>query len=209
MSTDTILLILDHIGIFAFAISGFLTAADKKLDLFGAFIIGLVTALGGGTLRDLLLNTDIAWVSNVNYIYMGLFGGMAAWFFRTFISRLRKTLFIFDTVGIGLFTVFGLEKALSFQVDPTIAVMLAVITASFGGVIRDTLCNEIPLLFRQEIYGTACLAGAFCYLLLLKMEIPPRMNLLISGSLIILVRVLAVKFKLALPIVNARMKSPS
>ncbi len=206
MSTDTILLILDHIGIFAFAISGFLTAADKKLDLFGAFIIGLVTALGGGTLRDLLLNTDIAWVSNVNYIYMGLFGGMAAWFFRTFISRLRKTLFIFDTVGIGLFTVFGLEKALSFQVDPTIAVMLAVITASFGGVIRDTLCNEIPLLFRQEIYGTACLAGAFCYLLLLKMEIPPRMNLLISGSLIILVRVLAVKFKLALPIVNARMK---
>lgn len=209
MSTDTILLILDHIGIFAFAISGFLTAADKKLDLFGAFIIGLVTALGGGTMRDLLLNTDIAWVSNVNYIYMGLFGGMAAWFFRTFISRLRKTLFIFDTVGIGLFTVFGLEKALSFQVDPTIAVMLAVITASFGGVIRDTLCNEIPLLFRQEIYGTACLAGAFCYLLLLKMEIPPRMNLLISGSLIILVRVLAVKFKLALPIVNARMKSPS
>lgn len=206
MSTDTILLILDHIGIFAFAISGFLTAADKKLDLFGAFIIGLVTALGGGTLRDLLLNTDIAWVSNVNYIYMGLFGGLAAWFFRTFISRLRKTLFIFDTVGIGLFTVFGLEKALSFQVDPIIAVMLAVITASFGGVIRDTLCNEIPLLFRQEIYGTACLAGAFCYLLLLKMDIPPRMNLLISGSLIILVRVLAVKFKLALPIVNARMK---
>lgn len=206
MSTDTILLILDHIGILAFAISGFLTAADKKLDLFGAFIIGLVTALGGGTLRDLLLNTDIAWVSNVNYIYVGLAGGLAAWLFRTFISRLRKTLFIFDTVGIGLFTVFGLEKALSFQVDPTIAVMLAVITASFGGVIRDTLCNEIPLLFRQEIYGTACLAGAFCYLLLLNMGVPPRTNLLISGSLIIGVRVLAVKFKLALPIVNARMK---
>ncbi len=206
MSTDTILLVLDHLGILAFAISGFLTAADKKLDLFGAFIIGLVTALGGGTLRDLLLNTDIAWVSNVNYIYMGLAGGLAAWFFRTFISRLRKTLFIFDTVGIGLFTVFGLEKALSFQVDPTIAVMLAVITASFGGVIRDTLCNEIPLLFRQEIYGTACVAGALCYLLLLNLEVPPRLNLLASGSLIIVVRVLAVKYKLALPIVNARMK---
>ncbi|MDP4952960.1 MAG: TRIC cation channel family protein, partial [Flavobacteriales bacterium] len=101
MSTDTILSILNNVGIFAFAISGFLAAADKKLDLFGALVIGLVTALGGGTLRDLLLNTEIGWISNVNYIYIGLGGGIAAWLFRSFISRLRKTLFIFDTIGIG------------------------------------------------------------------------------------------------------------
>ncbi|MDP4952128.1 MAG: TRIC cation channel family protein, partial [Flavobacteriales bacterium] len=90
--------------------------------------------------------------------------------------------------------------------DPTIAVMFAVMSASFGGVIRDTLCNDIPLLFRQEIYGTACLAGALCYLFLQSFEIPPLMNLLFSGGLIIGIRVLAVRFKLALPIVNTRMK---
>lgn len=206
MSTDTILTILNNVGIFAFAISGFLAAADKKLDLFGGLVIGLVTALGGGTLRDLLLNTEIGWISNVNYIYIGLGGGIAAWLFRSFISRLRKTLFIFDTIGIGLFTVSGLEKALSFEVDPTIAVMFAVMSASFGGVIRDTLCNDIPLLFRQEIYGTACLAGALCYLFLQSFGIPPLMNLLFSGGLIIGIRVLAVRFQLALPIVNTRMK---
>lgn len=198
----TILSILDYLGVFVFAVSGLLTAVEKRLDLFGGLIIAFATAMGGGTLRDVLLNTDIVWILNPVYIYIVLGGALIAILFKKILGKIRRTIFLFDTVGIALFTIIGVQKALSLEVSLIIAVIFGVITATFGGVTRDILCNEIPLIFRKEIYATACFAGAILYVFLDYIDLNPVANTLISGLTIIAIRTIAVVKKLSLPLLN-------
>jgi len=195
----SIILLLDILGTISFSISGMLTALKKRLDLFGVFIIAFVTALGGGTLRDLLLDAPIGWMFDVTYVYVIIAAAIVALIFRKKLGYVRKSLFLFDTIGIALYTVVGVQKGLDAQLPAIICIALGTMSASFGGVIRDILCNEIPIIFRKEIYATACILGAGVYLLLLKTDLSVDLVMVFSGLVVIVVRVLAVRFKLSLP----------
>lgn len=191
---------LELTGTFVFAISGALAIREKDMDLFGAGFTGFITAIGGGTLRDILLNSyPLVWIGNVQVLYAILAGILTAFIFPNFLSRLRKTFFLFDTLGIGFFTVLGVEKALSLGVRPEIAAIMGMFSAVMGGVIRDTLTNEIPILFRKEIYASACLAGAILYVVLNHYELVRDYNLLISMSVVISIRLISMRYKLSLP----------
>lgn len=192
--------ILDLSGTLAFAISGASVAMRKKFDLFGIFIIAFVTAVGGGTVRDILVGrTPAGWMTDLNYIYMVNVGTILAILFRKKMAYLSKTLFLFDTVGLGVFTIIGTEIGMSYHLTPLISISLGAISAAFGGVIRDILCNEIPVIFRKEIYATACLLGGSLLIFLTYIHLNKNISYIITIGLIILIRLLAVKFKLALP----------
>jgi uncharacterized membrane protein YeiH len=192
--------LMDLLGTVAFAISGVLVAMDKRLDLFGVFIIAFVTSVGGGTLRDLLIgNTPVAWMLQSTYIFTILGAVILAIVFREKLRYLRKSLFLFDTIGIGLYTMVGIEKGLNASLLPVMCIILGTITASFGGVIRDILCNEIPVIFRKEIYATACVLGGLSYFLLRKLPLGDEYVYLASILIVIGIRLVAVKYKIALP----------
>lgn len=198
-----LILWLDIIGTMVFAMSGVLTAAEKKLDLFGASVIGVVTAVGGGTTRDLLLGiTPVTWLSTPVYLYVIIAGVVIAILFRRILASLRRTLFLFDTIGIGVFTVIGLEKALNLGVHPAVAVVMGMTTAVVGGVIRDTLNNDLPLIFHREIYATACITGALVYLLLRWLGLEPALIQLITVVVIITIRLLSIYFNWSMPILS-------
>lgn len=187
--------VLDVVGTLVFAISGALAAEDHKLDIFGASVIGFVTAVGGGTIRDLLIgSTPVGWMKDLTYLYCIGAGVLIAWFFKPWVLLARRTLFLFDTIGIGFFTVLGVGKTLSLGLPPLVALLMGVVSAVFGGVLRDTLTNEIPLIFRKEIYATACLSGGIGYLLLLEIGATPQLATLIGAGITILLRLLAVGF---------------
>lgn len=194
-----LILVLDIIGTLAFAISGVLTALHKRLDLFGILIIAFVTAVGGGTLRDLLIGTNVAWMLDLTYVYVIFGATVFAIIFRKRIGYIRRSLFLFDTIGIALYTIVGVEKGIAAGFSPIICISLGTMTACFGGVIRDILCNEIPIIFRKEIYATACILGASVYFLLLNTRIPLDFIVIISGATVMTVRLLAVYFNLSLP----------
>lgn len=192
-------LVIDILGTIAFAISGVLTAMHKRLDLFGIFIIAFVTAVGGGTLRDVLLNVNITWMHTMTYVYIIFSSSVVAIIFRKRLNYVRKSLFLFDTIGIALYTMVGIEKGIQFGLHPIICIFLGTMSACFGGVLRDILCNEIPIIFRKEIYATACILGGIFYFLLNLTALDTNLIVVISGSIVITVRLLAVKFKLSLP----------
>lgn len=191
---------LDFIGTMAFAMSGALTAMSKKLDPFGVFIIAFVTAVGGGTLRDVLIGrTPVGWMLDLKYVYVIFIGFVLAIVFRKKLDKLRTSLFLFDTIGLGVFTLIGLEKGLEIGLHPVICVALGTMTACFGGVIRDILCNEIPVIFRREIYATLCIVGGVLFFVLRTMNLENDVLYLLSSSIIISLRLMAVKFKWYLP----------
>lgn len=192
--------LLDIIGTLFFAISGVLTGLNKKLDAFGVFIIAFVTALGGGTLRDILIGkTPVGWMIDTQYIYIVIFGVLISVLFRKKLDQLRVSLFLFDTIGLGIFTIIGIEKGISKELDPMICIALGTMTASFGGVIRDILCNEIPILFRKEIYATICIIGGGLYFFLKQLNLNQDLLYLLTSSFIITLRLLAVYYKWSLP----------
>jgi uncharacterized membrane protein YeiH len=196
----TIFYTLDLLGTIAFAISGTLAAIHKRLDLFGIFIIAFVTAVGGGTIRDVLIGRyPIGWMNDLNYVYAIIGSTVFAILVRKRIDFLRTSLFLFDTIGLGIFTIIGTEIGIEYNLHPIISISLGVISATFGGVIRDILCNDIPVIFRKEVYASACIAGAVVFLLLTKLDVNTNLNYIITSLIIISIRLLAVKFKLALP----------
>jgi uncharacterized membrane protein YeiH len=187
-------------GTFFFAISGVLATEDKDRHWFGVAFTGFVTAIGGGSLRDMLLGSyPLVWIGDINFLYAAFVGVVVAFMFFNRLGRLKRTMLLFDTVGIALFTIVGVEKALSLGVRPEIAAIMGMFTAIMGGVIRDTLTNKTPIIFNREIYATACLAGAALYLVLYSFDVPRIINLPVSSGLIILIRILAIKFHLGLP----------
>ena len=193
--------ILELAGTCFLSISGSLAANRKsKPDLFGVTIIGFVTSLGGGSLRDVLLGSfPLVWVKDVYFIYAVLIGVLLANLFYNPFMKLRKTFFLFDTLGIAMFTILGTRKALLFHVHPFIAAIMGMLSAVMGGVLRDVLTNEIPILFRKEIYATACLAGALLYLSLLYFGMDTTVSMFIAIAVVLIIRIWAIKFNIALP----------
>jgi uncharacterized membrane protein YeiH len=191
---------LDLIGTVAFAISGALSAADKKFDWFGATFAAFVTAVGGGSLRDLFIgNLPVTWLSDINYLFAILTGVIITYLYKSKVMKWKKTLSLFDTIGLGVFTIIGTEKALMLGINPVMAGIMGMFSAVLGGVIRDTLCNDIPLIFKQEIYATACLIGALFYLVLNHFSVAESIIVPASVVLIIIIRLLSVRFNLSLP----------
>jgi len=186
--------ILDIIGTLVFAISGILTAIDSDFDVVGASIIGMVTAVGGGTLRDMLIGqTPVGWMTDLNYLWTIIAALLLSYLFKKRILKLRKSMFFFDTIGIGLFTILGLQKTLSVGLEIPIAILMGIVSAVFGGIIRDVLTNKIPLIFRKEIYASACLAGGLVFLGLEQVLENHAINTLISMLTVVVIRYLSVR----------------
>ncbi|MCV6630899.1 MAG: trimeric intracellular cation channel family protein [Flavobacteriaceae bacterium] len=191
---------IDILGTISFAISGVLTAMHKRLDVFGVFIIAFVTATGGGTLRDLLLgNTPVGWLQKPVYMFTIIGSVIFAMLFRKYLKYFRKSLFLFDTIGLGLYTLVGLTKGLDAGLNPLMCITLGTISASFGGVIRDILCNEIPVIFHKEIYATCSILGGLLYYMLFWSKVPPAIAYSVAIGFIILFRLAAVKWHWSLP----------
>ncbi|MBW1295978.1 trimeric intracellular cation channel family protein [Aquimarina litoralis] len=203
----TIFEILDILGTIAFAISGALSAMNRKLDLFGIFIIAFVTSIGGGTLRDILIGaTPVSWMQNTLNLY--LIGGVTilAIIFRNKLDYLKRSLFLFDTIGLGIFTIIGVEKGIQTNLAPIVSVALGAMTGCFGGVIRDILCNEIPVIFRKEIYATASIAGGICFMILYKLNTPITIIYISTTMLIIVIRLIVVRYQVSLPLFTVKAK---
>ncbi|WP_027392204.1 trimeric intracellular cation channel family protein [Aquimarina latercula] len=196
---------LDILGTIAFAISGALSAMNRRFDLFGIFIIAFVTAIGGGTLRDVLIGaTPVSWMQNTVNMY--LIGGVTilAILFRNKIDYLKKSLFLFDTIGLGIFTIIGVETGIQTNLAPIVSIALGTMTGCFGGVIRDILCNEVPVIFRKEIYATASIAGGICFMILYTLNTPINLIYIITTLLIIIIRLIVVKYQVALPMFTVK-----
>jgi len=192
--------IIDVLGTIAFAISGVLAGLRKRLDIFGILIVATVTSVGGGTLRDVLIGkTPVTWMLNLNFVYIILVTVVFSVIFREQLKYLRRSLFLFDTIGIALYTVTGVEIGLRAGLNPAICVALGTMTACFGGVLRDILCTEIPVIFRKEIYASACIAGGLVYVILDYYRVYPEFTSLIAGFTVILIRIAAVLFEIKLP----------
>jgi len=184
---------IDYFGTFVFAISGILVGVEKKFDLFGVLVLAIVTAIGGGTLRDLLIgSTPVGWMQNDIYIYIIVAALPICYFFKPQIMGLKKGIFLFDTIGIALFTILGMEKTLAIGLSPMVALMMGIVSAVFGGVIRDVLSGEIPLIFRKEIYAFACLVGGLIFLGL-SYFLDERFAIGISILSVIVVRILSIR----------------
>lgn len=188
--------ILDILGLLSFVISGALLAISKKLDPFGVFVIAFVTSVGGGTLRDMLIGrTPVGWMQDLTAVYVIIGGYFLTILFRNHLDKFRRSLFLFDTIGLGLFTITGIEIGLQYELHPIICVALGTISACFGGVIRDILCNEIPVIFRKEIYATICIFGGIVFFVLNLTVMNHEVVQLLTALAIIFFRIMAVKFK--------------
>lgn len=201
---STFVQVLDFIGTFAFAISGVQLASQKRFDWFGAYVVGFVTAIGGGTLRDILLNVTPAWMTNPVYVICtGVALLSVIRFGRFVLLRMKNMVFLFDTIGLALFTVVGMGKSLSMGYPFWTAIIMGCMTGAAGGMIRDVLSNEIPLIFQKDIYAMACVAGGVFYWLCALIDIPSFICQIGCGVMVFLIRVLAVKYQIRLPVLSA------
>lgn len=191
------------VGTFAFAISGIKLASGKQVDWLGAYIIGLATAIGGGTIRDLLLGVTPFWMLDSRYFITTGVALLATLVFKEKLFRWSNTLFLFDTIGLGLVTIVGITKSLDANFPFWVCIVMGAITGSIGGVIRDILLNEVPLLLQKDIYALACIIGGVVYFVCLHFSLSTGLTEIIAASVVILVRVLAVKFHIHLPILRS------
>lgn len=192
-------ILLDLIGTFAFAISGIRLASGKQIDWFGAYIIGLVTAIGGGTLRDVLLDVKPFWMLDATYFLTTGVALIAILLFKDKLFKLGSTLFLFDTIGLGLFTIVGVTKSIDAGLPFWVCIVMGTITGSVGGVMRDVLLNEVPLLFRKDIYALACVFGGVVYFFCGYFNLPTGVTETIAALTVIVFRLLAVKYHIHLP----------
>ena len=196
----TFLLVIDILGTIAFAVSGAFMAMDKKLDPFGVLVISFVTAIGGGTLRDILIgNLPVSWLQNSTTSIVIFVSAILTMILGKYLKHLSTTLFLFDAMGLGLFTIVGIKLGLAQDFSVGICIALGTITACFGGVVRDVLLNNIPLLFRKEIYAMACILGGGLFFLLRALNLNIELVNILSILSIFTIRLLAVRFKISLP----------
>lgn len=198
---EEFLKVIDILGTVAFAASGVYAAMQKRLDVFGVLIIAFVTAVGGGTVRDIMIgDTPVSWIRNINYSIIILSTVVVVIVFKSSIFRnFKKTLLVFDSIGLGFFTILGIQKGLLFGLNPAICVALGTVTGCFGGVIRDISLNTIPLIFEKEIYATACIVGGIVYFALIHTPLNVDIIEAISIFIVFLMRMLAVRFDWRLP----------
>ena len=200
-----ILRLIDIFGTVAFAISGVSAAMQKRLDPFGILIIAFITSIGGGTIRDMMIgDLPVVWIRDINYSIIILISATAAIFFNNYIKNFGTTLFIFDSLGLGFFTVLGLQKGIATGLDPLICIALGTITGCFGGVIRDISLNNIPMIFQKEIYATVCIIGGAAYFLLLRTGLQRDRVEVIIINLIFFIRIIVVKYQLSFPDIYSR-----
>lgn len=190
---------LDYIGTLAFAISGIRLASAKRFDLFGAYVMGLATAIGGGTVRDLMLDVPIFWMHDSIYFIINFIALILVGLFGKLVIRQRNTWFIFDTIGLGMFTVIGLEKALGAGYPFWVAIVMGAITGAGGGAIRDVFLNEVPLIFRAEIYAVACVLGGIAYWVCGRFGLDTVTCGMVCGLTVITARIIAVRYHINLP----------
>lgn len=192
--------LIEILGTISFAMSGSFAAMQKRLDPFGVLIIAFVTSVGGGTIRDLLLDVPVFWMHDLMMCTVIFITCLVSMIFKSVEKKFRVTLFIFDSIGLGLFTIVGIQKGLSAELHPLICLTLGTITGCFGGIIRDILLNRIPLIFRKEIYATACILGGSVFLLLVKYGSFTYIFVQISTILLIVaIRTFAVKYQWQIP----------
>lgn len=196
--------LIDYIGTFAFAISGIRLASAKQFDWFGAYVVGLATAIGGGTFRDILLGVTPFWMQQPSYLVVTAFALGFVILFGKYLIHLNNTFFIFDAIGLGLFAVVGIEKSLSCGFSFWVAIIMGMTTGAAGGVIRDVFINEVPLIFRKEIYALACVFGGFVYYACMYLCLPPTLTQFIAATGVILARLLSVKYHISLPVLKGR-----
>lgn len=194
--------LIDYAGTYAFAISGIRLASAKRFDWFGAYVVGLVTAIGGGTTRDLLLNVTPFWMQQPSYLIVTGLALLSVILFGRYLIRLNNTFFVFDAIGLGLFVVVGIEKSISFGFPFWVAIVMGMITGSVGGVIRDILINEEPLIFRKDIYAMACVVGGVVFFCCVGVGVPKQFTQILAALSVIITRVLAVKYHISLPVLK-------
>lgn len=199
---ETFLFITEVIGTIAAAISGMRLAASKNFDWFGAYTVGLVTAIGGGTLRDVLLDIPVFWMQTWWYLAVTALSLIVVILFKSFLVSRDRMLFVFDSIGLALFCVIGIQKSLAVGYPMWVAAVMGIITGAFGGVMRDILINEEPLIFRKDIYATACLVGALAYWIMIVAGSSPMAQQITCMAVIIVIRILALKYNLSLPVLN-------
>lgn len=195
--------ILELTGTFAFAISGIRIASRKQIDWFGAYLIGLVTAIGGGTVRDLLLDVTPFWMLDGKYFIASGAALLTTLLFKDKVLKLGNALFLFDAIGLGLFTIAGISKSMEAGLPFWVCIVMGTITGSIGGVTRDVLLNEVPLLLRKDIYALACVAGGLVYLACIKLNLATGVTEIIAALVVIAVRIVAVRFHIHLPVLHS------
>jgi uncharacterized membrane protein YeiH len=197
----TVLTIITYTGIFVFALTGALKARTFKMDVFGGVVVAFVSAYGGGTLRDLLIGIKpVNWINDNIAFALVCAGTVFTFFLKENVNRFKRTVFYTDAAGLGLFTAAGIEVALRTGLNDLYAVIMGVITATFGGLIADIFCNAVPNLFKRgELYATACAAGGFIYILLKHTDLSTNLNLTICVLLVMGIRIYSKRKRLMLP----------
>lgn len=198
----TVYFVLEMLGTLAFAISGIRLASAKRFDWFGAYVVGFTTAIGGGTLRDLMLSQTPFWMLDSVYLIVTAIALGIVIVLGRYLIRLNNTFFVFDAIGLGLFTVVGIEKTLAAGFPLWVAVIMGTMTGAAGGVLRDILINEEPLIFRKEIYALACVFGGFVFWGCRQVGIEGAALQIITAAAVIAARIIAVYFGLKLPILK-------
>ncbi|MDO3693924.1 trimeric intracellular cation channel family protein [Wenyingzhuangia sp. chi5] len=201
---DTIIEYINISGSFVFAVSGALIAMKKRLDPFGVLIVAFITAVGGGTLRDILIDRQVFWLYNNSIIYSVLIGATVAMIFKSKMNFFTKPIFFYDALGLGLFSITGVQIGLEADLSSSICILLGTVTGVFGGVLRDVVVNRIPVVFKKEIYATASILGGFLYLVLLKLNVPNPYSQIVPILFIIMIRLTAVFFNISLPSIYKR-----
>ncbi|MFB9121027.1 trimeric intracellular cation channel family protein [Bergeyella porcorum] len=192
--------IIETLGMISFSMSGAFAAMQKRLDPFGVLIIAFITSVGGGTIRDLLLDIPVFWIHDIRMCALIFIPAIFAMIFKSIERRFKVTLFIFDSFGLGLFTIVGIQKGLNADLHPFICLTLGTITGCFGGILRDILLNRVPLIFRKEIYATACIVGGSAFLLLAKYtQLSYTFVQVFTILLIVTIRTLSVKYQWQMP----------
>ena len=202
MNQDFIILVIELLGTFAFAISGIRHAAAKNFDWFGGYVCGIAVAIGGGTIRDVMLGTTPFWMTTPIYMICTAVALLMVAFFGKWMEPLKNAWFVFDTLGLALFTIAGIQKSLAFGQPFWVAIIMGCITGSAGGVIRDVLLNNEPVIFHKEIYAMASVMGGVFYWLGIEMGFPVELTAIGSFLLTCIIRFLAVRYHISLPILK-------
>ena len=205
MTSAQIIYGFDLFGVAVFAISGSLAAGRKRMDIFGVIVLGVVTAIGGGSLRDILLNAGpVFWIEDPSYLLMAVASSMLTFFGVRTISVPWRGLLISDAFGLAVFMAIGTAKALAITGSPSVAMVMGVMTGVAGGMIRDVLSAEVPLILQKEIYATAALSGSLCYVILNHLSLPDLTCLVVSAAITLLIRLASISWGLSLPVFKSK-----
>jgi uncharacterized membrane protein YeiH len=198
--SSSILAFLDFFGIAVFAISGALTAGHKKFDIFGVMVVALITCLGGGTLRDLILDAHpVVWIENSVFLFVGIAAAFATFFVVRLYRMPMRMLEVCDAIGLAFFTISGMQKAQILGFSPEIMLLMGLMTGVAGGIMRDIVCNEIPLIFHKEIYATAAIAGGLLFIVLQYFNFDAEISMILGMITILILRLTGIFMGISMP----------